>query len=154
MPSLLLFASRISDLSFKIVCIILLGSLFGNSYCRKMTNLSYRVPDEDTEEHWWTAKHSKGTDDLGIVAFWIIAFTYIRATIMKGYLNPLGKRLGIRGSKLERFEEQGYIVFYYVISWASGMALMYHSPHWLNTDHYWIGYPHDKISGAFKAYYL
>lgn len=31
---------------------------------------------------------------------------------------------------------------------------MYNSPHWLNTDHYWIGYPHNKLSGAFKAYYL
>jgi acyl-CoA-dependent ceramide synthase len=24
----------------------------------------------------------------------------------------------------------------------------------MNTDHYWIGYPHTKTSGAFKAYYL
>lgn len=31
---------------------------------------------------------------------------------------------------------------------------MYNSPHWMNTDHYWIGYPHNKLSGAFKAYYL
>lgn len=31
---------------------------------------------------------------------------------------------------------------------------MYNSPHWMNTDHYWIGYPHYKLSGAFKAYYL
>ncbi|KAI8596008.1 TLC domain-containing protein [Dissophora ornata] len=31
---------------------------------------------------------------------------------------------------------------------------MYNSPHWMNTDHYWIGYPHNKLPGAFKAYYL
>ncbi|KAI7818702.1 TLC domain-containing protein [Gamsiella multidivaricata] len=32
--------------------------------------------------------------------------------------------------------------------------MMYKSPHWMNTDHYWIGYPHNKLSGEFKAYYL
>lgn len=31
---------------------------------------------------------------------------------------------------------------------------MYNSPHWMNTDHYWIGYPHNTPTGAEKAYYL
>ncbi|KAG0209636.1 sphingosine N-acyltransferase lag1 [Mortierella sp. GBA30] len=144
------------DLSLKLCGAILLGSLLGNKYCRSMTHLSYPVQDELTraDESWLTARYINGRGDLALVSFWIIAFTYIRAVVMKSFFNPLGKRLGIRGSKLERFEEQGHIVFYYVISWTIGMVLMYHSPHWMSPDHYWIGYPHDKLSGAFKAYYL
>ncbi|ORY89582.1 TLC domain-domain-containing protein [Lobosporangium transversale] len=121
-----------------------------------MLKLSYPVQDELTQpgESWLTARYTKGPNDLAFVAFWIIAFTYIRALFMKTYFTPLGKKLGIRGSKLERFEEQMYILVYYIISWCSGMYLMYNSPYWMNTDHYWIGYPHYKITGAFKAYYL
>ncbi|KAG9067953.1 sphingosine N-acyltransferase lag1 [Linnemannia hyalina] len=144
------------DLAIKMVGSILLGSFLGNGVCRKMTSLSYPVQDELTieGEPWYTARFTKGWDDLYLVGFWIIAFTYIRIAIMKSFLNPFGKKLGIRGSKLERFEEQGYIVFFYIISWSCGVALMYNSPHWLNTDHFWIGYPHNKPNGAFKAYYL
>ncbi|KAF9957357.1 sphingosine N-acyltransferase lag1 [Mortierella alpina] len=145
------------DLSFKLCGAILLGSLLGNSYCRSMTTLSYPVQDELTREgeNWWQARFVQGRADLAFVSFWIIAFTYLRAMIMKSFFKPLGKRLGVRGSsKLERFEEQGYIIVYYVLSWSAGMILMYNSPHWMNTDHYWIGYPHYKLTGAFKAYYL
>ncbi|KAF9966403.1 sphingosine N-acyltransferase lag1 [Mortierella alpina] len=145
------------DLSLKLCGAILLGSFFGNSYCRKMTTLSYPVQDELTREgeNWWQARFVQGPADLAFVSFWIIAFTYLRAMIMKSFFNPLGKQLGVRGSsKLERFEEQGYIIVYYVLSWTAGMVLMYNSPHWMNTDHYWIGYPHYKLTGAFKAYYL
>ncbi|KAF9317401.1 sphingosine N-acyltransferase lag1 [Podila horticola] len=143
------------DMALKLAGSILMGSfLIGNPICKKMTSLSYKMPSDNPDESWLTARYIKGTDDLYFVGFWIIVFTWLRAFIMKGYLNAVGKRLGIRGSKLERFEEQGYIVIYYIISWTAGMALMYNSPHWMNTDHYWIGYPHNTPSGAEKAYYL
>ncbi|KAI1321197.1 sphingosine N-acyltransferase lag1 [Mortierella claussenii] len=144
------------DLSIKLIGTILLGSGFGLSFCKSMTTLSYPVQDELTKpgESWWNARYTKGPQDLAFVAFWIIAFTYIRALLMKSYFTPMGKRLGIRGSKLERFEEQMYILVYNTTSWTAGMLLMYNSPHWMNTDHYWIGYPHNKLPGAFKAYYL
>lgn len=90
-----------------------------------MTRLSYKVEDElsNSDDSWWNARYAKGVDDLWFVGFWIIAFTFIRAFVMKGYFNPLGRRLGIRGeAKLERFEEQGYILFYYAISWTCGMV--------------------------------
>ncbi|KAF9922761.1 sphingosine N-acyltransferase lag1 [Mortierella alpina] len=73
---------------------------------------------------------------------------------MKSIFNPFGKWLGIRNSKLERFEEQMYIMLYYIISWTCGMVLMYNSPYWMNTDHYFIGYPHAEMCGGLKAYYL
>ncbi|KAF9107040.1 sphingosine N-acyltransferase lag1 [Mortierella sp. GBA35] len=144
------------DLALKLAGAILLGSFIGNETCKKMTGLSYPVQDELTHEGepWYTARFYDGWADLWFVSFWIIAFTYIRIAFMKSIFNPMGKKLGIRGSKLERFEEQCYIVVYYIVSWTCGMVLMYNSPHWLNTDHYWIGYPHHKLSGAFKAYYL
>ncbi|KAF9928539.1 sphingosine N-acyltransferase lag1 [Mortierella alpina] len=84
----------------------------------------------------------------------VIAFTYIRAVFMKSIFNPLGKWLGVRNSKLERFEEQMYIMLYYVISWTCGMILMYNSPYWVNTDHYLVEYPNQEMCGALKAYYL
>jgi acyl-CoA-dependent ceramide synthase len=89
-----------------------------------MVKLAYPVQDELTVEGepWYTARFTNGWKDLYLVSFWIIAFTYIRIAIMKSFLSPLGKKLGIRGSKLERFEEQGYIVIYYVISWSCGMV--------------------------------
>ncbi|KAF9200190.1 sphingosine N-acyltransferase lag1 [Haplosporangium sp. Z 27] len=135
---------------------ILLGYALGNTTCKNMVTLSYPVHDELTREgeSWLNARYTAGLKDFMFSGFWIIAFTYIRALLMKSYFTPLGKYLGIRGSKLERFEEQMYILFYYAISWSSGMYLMYKSPHWMNTDHYWIGYPHNKITGEFKAYYL
>lgn len=112
-------------MALKLAGSILLGSfLIGNPICKKMTTLSYRIPSDNPDESWLTARYTKGTEDLFFVGFWIIAFTWFRAFIMKGYLNALGKRLGIRGSKLERFEEQGYIVLYYIISWTAGMVCM------------------------------
>ncbi|KAG0298342.1 sphingosine N-acyltransferase lag1 [Dissophora globulifera] len=144
------------DLSVKLIGAILAGSALGIPFCQKMTKLSYPVQDELTVpgESWVSARYVKGPNDLAFVAFWIIAFTYIRALFMKSLFTPLGKSLGIRGAKLERFEEQMYIMVYYAISWTSGMILLYNSPYWMNTDHYWIGYPHNKISGIFKTYYL
>ncbi|KAF9349853.1 sphingosine N-acyltransferase lag1 [Mortierella sp. NVP85] len=144
------------DLSIKIIGAIFVGAALGSKLCGNMIKLSYPVQDEltDPDESWLTAQYLKGPNDFAFVAFWIIAFTYIRAFFMKSIFTPMGKRLGIRGSKLERFEEQMYILVYYIVSWTCGMTLMYHSPYWMNTDHYWIGYPHTKTSGAFKAYYL
>jgi acyl-CoA-dependent ceramide synthase len=115
---------HISDMALKLAGSILIGSFLGNGVCRKMTTLQYPVKDELTVEGqpWYSARYTNGWDDLYFVGFWIIAFTYIRIAIMQSWLNPLGKKLGIRGSKLERFEEQGYIIFYYVISWTCGMV--------------------------------
>ncbi|KAG0269765.1 sphingosine N-acyltransferase lag1 [Actinomortierella ambigua] len=147
------------DLALKLLVMILCGgAVFGNSLFGKMLYLSYRVPEEVEEgkaaEPWYKASYAKGLDDLYFVAFWIIAFTYIRMFVMKDFFYPLARQFGIRGSKVERFAEQGYIVLYYVLSWVSGMWLMYNSPYWMNTEHYWIGYPFDKLNGAMKTYYL
>ncbi|KAF9413872.1 sphingosine N-acyltransferase lag1, partial [Entomortierella beljakovae] len=144
------------DLAIKTVGVILLGYALGNPFCKKMVTLSHPVHDELTREgeSWMTARYTPGRDDAPFVAFWVIAFTYIRALFMKSIFTPLGKHWGIRGSKLERFEEQMYILVYYIASWSSGMYLMYNSPYWMNTDHYWIGYPHNKSAGLNKAYYL
>jgi acyl-CoA-dependent ceramide synthase len=89
-----------------------------------MIKLSYPVQDEltDPDESWLTAQYLKGPNDFAFVAFWIIAFTYIRAFFMKSIFTPMGKGLGIRGSKLERFEEQMYILAYYIVSWTCGMV--------------------------------
>ncbi|KAI8594485.1 hypothetical protein EDD21DRAFT_421669 [Dissophora ornata] len=115
------------DLSLKLIGSILLGAGFGNATLKSMTLLSYPVQDELTVpgESWLTALYTKGPKDLAFVAFWIIAFTYIRALFMKSYFNPMGRYLGIRGSKLERFEEQMYIIVYYVVSWTSGMSKLW-----------------------------
>ncbi|KAF9975664.1 sphingosine N-acyltransferase lag1 [Actinomortierella ambigua] len=145
------------DLAFKALVTIIFGSVIGIPLFRKMLFMSYPVAEEHegkAANKWFQSMYGKGRDDLYFVTFWIIVFTYFRMLVMKDVFYPLARKFGIRGSKIERFAEQGYIVLYYVVSWASGMTLMYNSPYWMNTDHYWIGFPFDKLTGAMKAYYL
>lgn len=53
-----------------------------------------------------------------------------------------------------RFAEQGWSVFYYLISWVSGMYLLAESDYMFSVKNLWVGWPHHRFSPQFKAYYL
>ena len=51
--------------------------------------------------------------DIIFLLHHIVTFSFIRQSITLYVLRPLAKRLGIRGSKILRFQEQGYSMLYY-----------------------------------------
>ncbi|ORX90893.1 longevity assurance proteins LAG1/LAC1, partial [Basidiobolus meristosporus CBS 931.73] len=113
----------------------------------KFLRLQYRIPGENT--------YGKGWDDIYIITFWIIAFTFLRAAVMKYVFLPLATTLRISGaSKRTRFLEQAWQFVYFSFSWTLGMYIMYNSPYWFDARHFWIGYPHVNIPYLTKWYYL
>lgn len=89
-------------------------------------------------------------------------------------VKPLAIKLGLRGrSKLERFMEQGYALFYFVGSSSIGLVsatfrsvlleilvtntcsmffqyvMAGQKTWWYQTEHYWIGYPHWYVTMTF-----
>ncbi|KAL1916351.1 uncharacterized protein VTP21DRAFT_5968 [Calcarisporiella thermophila] len=102
-----------------------------------------------------TGLYSKGVDDAYFALFWVAAFTFLRAAVMRFVLDPLGRRMGINKARnLTRFAEQGWTFIYYASFWSLGMYIMYHSPYWLDMRHFWIDYPHERFTPIFKSYYL
>ncbi|CAO3702330.1 unnamed protein product [Rhizopus stolonifer] len=92
----------------------------------------------------------KGWQDVYTIAFWAVAFTSLRGCVMKCVF-PLARKMD--RLKQERVAEQGWILTYYLVFWTMGMWIMYQGPHWMNTSHYWIDYPHEMTS-QMKTYYL
>ncbi|KAI8367502.1 TLC domain-containing protein [Radiomyces spectabilis] len=126
--------------------IVVLAYFLGFPLARKCLLVSYRYGAD---------AYAKGLDDLYFVAFWVVAFTFLRAAIMKYMFHPAARLLGINPfAKRQRLAEQGFIFTYYAIFWLLGMYIMYHSPHWFNTSQYWIDYPHVLITLKMKSYYL
>ncbi|KAJ1658916.1 Sphingosine N-acyltransferase lag1 [Dispira simplex] len=117
---------------------------------RKFVTLGHPVINAQGE-----TLYEKGTDDVYFVLFWIIASTFLRAFVMNCLLEPLANwRRMENGSKTQRFCEQGWSFVYYTSSWPLGMYIMYNSDYWLDTRHFWIGYPHLAMPWLFKFYYL
>ncbi|CEI96543.1 Putative Imidazoleglycerol-phosphate dehydratase [Rhizopus microsporus] len=124
---------------------ILLAYYLGLHTFKKYIVLSYKIADN---------QYGKGADDIYYVAYWVITFTFLRASTMRFVYLPIGKWWGMDRSKRQRFAEQGWMFSYYIVFWSVGMHIMYHSPHWLNTSFYWIDYPHLTMTKQMKMYYL
>ncbi|CAG8772803.1 6626_t:CDS:2, partial [Gigaspora rosea] len=103
-----------------------------------------------------TVLYGKGYWDLAFISFWVIAFTFIRESIMLYILKPIAIMGGIKSNrKLLRFMEQGYVTIYYIIAASVGVTIMYNSPYgFYETRQLWIGYPHYEMTHLLKSYYL
>jgi very-long-chain ceramide synthase len=133
----------------------------------KFLHLSYYNPE--------TGLYGCGTDDIPVVALWVVILTGLRAVVMDYLLDPLARLGGVKTKKgLARFKEQGWLIVYYTGSWFLGMVsrqtalsylrtrtsaneqqyIMYHSDFWLNLNGMWVDWPHREINGLFKWYYL
>lgn len=70
-----------------------------------------------------TDLYGKGEDDIYFVSFWIVMFTFLRATAMDYIFTPLARRGGISTKRgLIRFAEQAWLLVYYSVFWTLGMV--------------------------------
>ncbi|KAM0756321.1 longevity assurance proteins LAG1/LAC1 [Meredithblackwellia eburnea MCA 4105] len=103
-----------------------------------------------------TPLYYKGRDDAYVIAFWFAFFWFIREAAMRWAWEPLARYCGIRTKRsIVRFAEQTHALSYALVSCSVGLYIMQTSPYRnLNTNHFWIGYPHDALLPLAKLYYL
>ncbi|GAA5891272.1 hypothetical protein JCM6882_004640 [Rhodosporidiobolus microsporus] len=116
--------------------------------------ISHPLPHEPADAS--TQRYTKGPRDFLFLAFYILVFSFLRQSITELLLRPLAGRLGLKGeSKVARFMEQAYAVVYFSASGAFGLYVMQRQPTWwYRTEYFWLEYPHWRMDGPLKAYYL
>ncbi|TID30273.1 hypothetical protein CANINC_001153 [Pichia inconspicua] len=129
--------------------------LLSNNYTEtnplhKFLRLSYQIPNTNPP------LYEKGWNDFAFVAQMMIFFTFLREFMMQVILKPMARYLGIKGkSKIARFNEQTYAIFYYGITSPLGLYIMKQTPMWFfNTKEFYVNYPHLQHTWLFKFYYL
>ncbi|GAA6064744.1 hypothetical protein JCM10212_001596 [Sporobolomyces blumeae] len=136
-------------------CVPSYSTLHGNSNpLRPLLLISY--PLEPTLADRGEQKYGKGLDDVVFLSFYIIVFSFLRQSITEYLIRPVAKRLGLRTeSKQARFMEQAYAIVYFSASGAFGLYVMSRQPTWwYKTEHFWLEYPHWRMAGVLKSYYL
>lgn len=100
-------------------------------------------------------QYAKSYSDLAFVAYYIVVFSFIRQFVHFYGLYPLARRLGLHGSKHERFVEQAYSFLYYGSMGVLGLFVMRDLPTWwFRTEHFWLEYPQWEMNKLMKWYYL
>ncbi|KAI7870519.1 TLC domain-containing protein [Spinellus fusiger] len=129
-----------------LVLTVVAGYTQGFGFAKKCLLLSYgKAPNA----------YGKGINDIYFVCFWIVAFSFLQTVMSKYIYHPIALWGGIKSdAKRQRLAEQLSTFFYYSTFWLMGMYIMYHSPYWLDTSHFWIDYPHMLMTPLMKAYYL
>jgi len=119
-----------------------------------MFHISYALAMEP--EDAGVQRYGKGPKDLLFLAFYIIVFSLVRQTMVIYVVRPLAIKCGIRGQrKIERFTEQGYALFYWSSSSIIGLYVMSQQPTWwYRTEAFWLEYPHWRMRGVLKTFYL
>ncbi|BGP13495.1 hypothetical protein JCM10213_000697 [Rhodosporidiobolus nylandii] len=116
--------------------------------------ISYPLPHEARDGP--DQRYGKGPLDLAFLSFYIIVFSFVRQSITEYLIRPLARNLGLKSeSKVVRFMEQAYAVVYFSASGAFGLYVMSKQPSWwYDTKHFWLEYPHWRMDGVLKSYYL
>lgn len=115
-------------------------------------SISYPLPLSSSETYH---RYGKGTDDLYFLGFYIIVFSFIRQTVTEFFIKPYAVWIGLRGTKQQRFIEQGYAAFYWGSATLIGLVVMSKQPTWwYNTTEFWKSYPHYRMEPSVKSYYL
>lgn len=101
-------------------------------------------------------RFDKGLLDIPFLAFYVIVFSFIRQGVTEFLLRPLAKWSGLKSeAKQTRFMEQAYAVVYNILTAGLGLHAMYTSKAWYyKTEHFWIDYPHWRMTQEVKYYYL
>lgn len=116
-------------------------------FTEKFYTLSYKYPESNT--------YGIGFDDFYFAIFWIINLLFLRSFLIIYCFKPCAKLLGIKKFKAtQRFIEQTWSIFYYSLSWGFGFYLYYNSNYYFNCHNIYADWPHNKLSGPFKFYYL
>ncbi|KAJ3374091.1 sphingosine N-acyltransferase lag1 [Allomyces arbusculus] len=146
-PLMRLYRDHQLDVPLAILIISYLGAAVApTSVFAQIAYPSYRR-DED-------GLFAKGRLDLAFIAYYVVFWTFARAFCIDYMIKPLGRSLRVPKKLLDRFGEQGWLVVYYSTAFSVGFNHIYNSPYWMNTEQFWIDYPHKFLTGEFKAYYL
>ncbi|KIM46094.1 hypothetical protein M413DRAFT_65240 [Hebeloma cylindrosporum] len=96
---------------------------------------------------WW---------DLAFISYYIVFFSFVREILTIKVSRPLAKYFGLkRLSKVDRFGEQTYALFYFAFFGAWGYRVMTQLPtYWYKTEEFWEGYPQWNLKPELKRYYL
>ncbi|KAI8447293.1 TLC domain-containing protein [Phakopsora pachyrhizi] len=117
--------------------------------------ISYELPQTAEEEANADQRYGKGLKDLPFLAFYVIVFSFLRQAVIEYFVKPYATWLGLRGTKLQRFVDQGYAIFYWGSSTIIGLVVMSGQPTWwYKTHEFWRGYPHYRMKSSLKTYYL
>ncbi|KAH3666091.1 hypothetical protein OGAPHI_004280 [Ogataea philodendri] len=113
----------------------------------KFYTLQYRYPD--------TNKYDMGIEDSYLVVFSVINLLFVRSFLMLYLLKPIAHSFEMYSVKaIQRFKEQNWSIIYFSVSWSFGFYLYWKSDYFFNCDKFYDNWPNDKMSAAFKAYYL
>ncbi|KDR83649.1 hypothetical protein GALMADRAFT_219480 [Galerina marginata CBS 339.88] len=120
---------------------------FGNLF--KLTgHIPTSSPDDPRyQKTWW---------DLAFLAYYIVFFSFVREALALKVSQPAAKYFGLkRESKIDRFSEQTYAMFYFMVFGTWGYFVMAGLPtYWYRTADFWVGYPHWDMEPQLKRYYL
>ncbi|KAF8937206.1 sphingosine N-acyltransferase lag1 [Dissophora ornata] len=135
-----------------ILTVLVTYALFPNSFAKKFLFFQEYDPESDTFEKSW--------EDLYFLLFWVVTFTFLRASVMTYVLMPIARRMGATKERsILRFAEQGWICIYYSCSWTLGMYCLQLTPTWKNwlvwfhTDQFFDSYPLTALPVITKYYY-
>lgn len=119
--------------------------------CSRFLHLLYAME----KEHGKTV-YDIGYHDAYYVAYWVVLLVFMRAILMQHVFNPIAKHIVVIKSRKARvrFAEQSWSALYYTLSFGLGLYLYYHSPYYYNIENIFVGWPHDRMTGLFKKYYL
>ncbi|CAR25056.1 KLTH0G10582p [Lachancea thermotolerans CBS 6340] len=136
-------------LSTAFFALLYLGSKVKPEFTSKFTTLQYKYADV-------ADAYDIGIDDAYMVVTCIVALVMVRSFLLEFVLKPIAlRRFHIQSRKSQqRYAEQGWSLVYYTFSWVLGFYLYCQSPYFLNCDHIYLGWPHDRLSSTFKMYYL
>lgn len=122
-----------------------------HKHSSRFLHLLYAIEKENGK-----TSYDIGPYDAYYVTYWLVLLLFMRAILMQHVFDPIAKHvLAIKSGKARvRFAEQSWSVVYYTLSFALGSYLYYHSPYYNNIENIFMGWPHDRMSGLFKKYYL
>jgi acyl-CoA-dependent ceramide synthase len=79
--------------------------------------ISYRLPTSSSSD----SRYGKGYMDLVFIAYYIVFFSFVRQFVTTKICRPIARYFGIKkGSKIDRFGEQGYALLYFAFFGAWG----------------------------------
>ncbi|KAG8746757.1 hypothetical protein FRC10_003740 [Ceratobasidium sp. 414] len=143
--------------NFELITRLILKRPYANPFAPVLF-ISYYLPDSASSD----PRFDKGwllnseIQDLVFVAYYVIFFSFVRQSVTIHIIRPFARSLGVsRESKLDRFAEQGYAVLYFGCFGSLGLYIMSQMPTWwFRTEHFWLEYPHWRMTGLMKSYYL
>ncbi|KAF8812532.1 longevity assurance proteins LAG1/LAC1 [Phlegmacium glaucopus] len=94
--------------------------------------------------------------DLAFLLYYVVFFSFAREMLAIYVSKPAARYFRLkRASKIVRFGEQTYSIFYFMFFGAWGYRIMTQLPtYWYRTEAFWVDYPTWQMKPELKRYYL